>query len=167
MLQEYEYFFAMKSCKVDAWDICDKSFLILKSNFVIGQYINTVWYNKSIINDPDIFYECIIIKIRKQSNHKNTVIRQLNYAGVNYSNISEVYLHGIISFKSIKRTKEKIKKTMLEANSTMVSMPVYAKMTNPKDGDEIIITLQGEYIDNYTGEITYSFTLPLFKTSIQ
>lgn len=30
MLDEYEYFFGMKSSEVDVWDICDKSFLILK-----------------------------------------------------------------------------------------------------------------------------------------
>lgn len=93
-------------------------------------------------------------------------MRELNYLGVDYSNISEVYLYGVISSSNIIYTKRKIKTTMIDTQNRCVSMPVYANVSPEKPGDELIITLQGQCNDQYPMDITYHLTLPLFKTHI-
>ena len=166
MLDEYEYFFGMKSSEVDVWDICDKSFLILKSNCVIGQYMEYDWFNKPVFDTPNSSYECIVLKINKNTNRKNEIVRQLKYQGVHHSNIPEVYLYGFISSPSIMNAKEKIKNTIIDTQNDYVSVPVYADITPKTTRYEFIITLQGHSNHKYIRDITYYLTLPLFKTCI-
>lgn len=163
---EYDFFVAIKSNEVNAWDIGSKPLIISKTKYLIGQYLETCWFSKPVFEYPNNSYECIVLKIKKNTNRKNIIMRELNYLDVDYSNISEVYLHGLISSSNIIDAKKNIKTTMIDTQNTCVSVPVYANISPKKKGDELIITLQGQCNDQYPMDITYHLTLPLFKTNI-
>lgn len=158
---EYDFFFAIKSNEVDAWDIGSNPIIITKSNYLIGQYLETSWFNKPVFEYPDNSYECIVLKIKKDTNRKNIIMKQLNYIGTHYSNIYEVYMYGFISSSNIMNAKKKIRTTPL------ISVPVYASISPKKQGDELIITLQGRCNEHYPMDITYNLTLPLFKQILE
>lgn len=165
-IDEYDFFFAIKSNEVDAWDIGSKPLIISKTNYLIGQYVETCWFAKPVFKYPHNSYECIVLKIKKNTNRKNMIMKQLNYLDVHHSNIYEVYLYGVISSSDIMDAKDNIQTTMIDTQNICVSVPVYAKISHEKQGKELIITLQGRCNNKYPSDITYQLTLPLFKTPI-
>jgi len=161
-MDDYEYFFALRSSEVDSWEIGIHPMIISQKKYLIGQYMEYDWFNKPVFDTPNSSYECIILKINKNTNRKNEIVRQLKYQGVHHSDISEVYLYGFISSSTIMNAKEKIKNTIIDTQKDYVSVPVYADITAKNIGDEFIITLQGHSNHKY---ITYYLTLPLFKVN--
>lgn len=162
---DYDFFFAIKSSEVDAWEITNTPMTISKTNYVIGQYLSTEWFNKPVFDCTNNTYDCLVLKVNKHTNRKNLITRQLNYEGLHYSSIPEVCFHGVITPSNVMDAKTQIKKTI--KHSQLVSVPVHVKMTDMQPGEELIITMQGKCIDEYYGDIIYSFTLPLFKKPIK
>lgn len=163
-----EYFFALKSNDSDKWAICNKRFVLSINDHIFGEYLTTMWFNCLM---KDTSYEFMIIKVGVETDfrHRNQIAYQIN-SGTNYRNIPNVFLYGQINFDCLKETKNKIANMMDGEMYAMASIPVRCEIViGDKNMDEIIITLQGSYTTETScdePEIMYTFTLPMFKSSL-
>lgn len=163
-----EYFFALKSKDSDKWVICNKRFVLSIDEHVFGEYLTTMWFNCLM---KDTSYEFMIVKLHVGSDYRqrNQIAYQINL-GINYHNIPNVFLYGQINFDYLKETKNKIANMMSGETYAMASIPIRCDLIiGDKNNNDLIITMQGSYTSESPcdePEIMYTFTLPMFKTSL-
>lgn len=163
-----EYFFAMKAKDSEKWFICNKRFILSVDQHISGEYLTTTWFNYLL---KDTSYEFMVIKVNVKSNtcDRIAIACQINSAS-NYNNIPNVVLYGHINNEKLNETKNKISNMMDGEAYVMASIPLTCDLIiGDKNNDEFIVTIQGSYNTNIfcdEPEIMYTFTLPMFKTSI-
>ena len=156
---DYKYYLASKLCNSNEWNICERSFILTVTKYIVGRFISNLWYQERC--DGYVYNEFAIVRISENADI-NIVKAMLNECvrdNIAYTECPFIVLYGVIDSVIYLEARTKILKLFDSCNKDS-SISVNCKLIMKTTG-MINITLQGFY--NNENELVTRFTLPVFQ----
>lgn len=159
----YKYYLASKPFGSRKWHFTNRSFVLSVTDYVVGQFITTMWFNRLCDSDN---WGCEIAIVRvavgarpEEFKAVSSIMDSLSSLGEGCGSYDGVVMHGVLENAQYKECVRKLQGKLSnnrDRGSASVSCDI--KMSTP---GLIIMTLQGSYNDD--GELVVTLTLPTFR----
>lgn len=162
----FKYYLATKSLDSSKWQFGIHPFVLTVTNYVVGQYLTTLWYNQRCSGEE---WSCEVAVVRVATGAKpeefksvKTIMNELASSGQDYSSCDGLVLHGVFDTtmykNSLSNIVDKLGKPSEQNKDRAESVSCKLNMSTP---GMITMAVEGSYTEN--GECATTLTLPVFQ----